>query len=176
MNIAMYGLIGAIIGAIPALLGVVAPWLRDRDRVSTEKRRIELAKAEVEFISAWLDAVEKAPGDNVKTIKLLALDRLSQLFDSNTQNVFQDSAAPQGANDIKSSRLKRGAFFVYLGFYCFMILGMSTDDSKNPSFSTLLKDIRSDGGFTLILFSIPLIWLFIRSRRPVKRHGGSSSL
>ena len=55
-TIAFFGLIGAAIGAIPGVLGVVIPWLRNRDKNSQAMRELDLAKKEVEFVSAWLEA------------------------------------------------------------------------------------------------------------------------
>ena len=34
-SIAWFGLIGVIVGAVPAMIGAVVPWLRDRDRIAT---------------------------------------------------------------------------------------------------------------------------------------------
>ena len=46
-NIALLGLLGAVVGAVPVLVGVVGAWFKDRDRIAAEKRTLELAKLEV---------------------------------------------------------------------------------------------------------------------------------
>ncbi len=165
-NIALFGLIGAIVGAIPALLGVVVPWLRDRDRTSTDRRNIELAKAEVELISTWLDAVNKVPGDEHGNIKALARERLYRLLDVSAPIVHQRDMVPAVA---AGERPKRGAFFIYLGFYCFLLFGASIDDSNNVSLSHLLSEATGEGAAPLIVLCVPLIFLFIRWRRSVKK-------
>lgn len=171
VSIAWFGLIGAIVGAVPGLLGVVVPWLKDRDRTSAQKRYIELAKAEVELISAWLDAIGKVAGDKHENVRDRARERLDRLFCIEATLAEREdigTTAPSG------DRPKSTAFFVYLGFYCFLLFGTSIDDSGNASIDQLLMEASGEGMGALIVMFVPLLLLFIRWRRSIKRtHIGS---
>lgn len=163
-NIAWLGLLGAVVGAVPALIGAVVPWLRDRDRISTEKRAFELAKLEVEFVSAWIDAASKLSGDEVEAPKAIARARLYRLISDKPSGELRSSVGPSGSAKGKG----RAAFFIYLGFYCFMVFGASIDESDNVSLSHLVKELSGDGMYALIVFAVPLVPLLIRWRRSVK--------
>jgi len=76
-NIALFGLIGALLGAIPGMLGVLFSWLKSRDSASRSLKNIEPAKAEVDFISAWLEIVSTLVDDeSIKILHTTAQNRL----------------------------------------------------------------------------------------------------
>lgn len=164
-NIAWFGLLGAIVGAIPALIGAVVPWVRDRDRIATAKRTMELAKLEVEFVSAWIDAASKLSGDEMDAQKAVARARLYRLLGDSAPLELRSDVGPTGSVKGKG----RAAFLIYLGFYCFMIFGASIDDSKGVSLSHLVNELRGVGGPVLLVLAMPLVALLVRWRRYAKR-------
>lgn len=167
--IPLFGLIGAIIGAVPGLLGAIIPWLRDKDRVAQKKRDLEVAKLEVELIAAWIDAISKVPDQTVETLKSHARTRLLQILDTGLRAPdVVGSAKPvaaQAAVHIIRPWATRISFYTYLGFYVFLLLGASIDDAKGVSLSHLFSELtHSPGSYTMVVLSIPLAILFWRWR------------
>ena len=170
-NIALLGLLGAVVGAVPVLVGVVGAWFKDRDRIATEKRTLELAKLEVEFVSAWIDTAAKFSGDEVETQKAMARARLCRLLADEAPTEMRSSGGP-----IRSAKgTGRTAFLIYLGFYCFMIFGASIDDDNNVSLSHLMNELQGEGAGAMTVLAVPLVVLLVRWRRLVKRasHGAA---
>jgi hypothetical protein len=171
-NIAWFGLLGAAIGAIPSLLSVVIPWLRDRDKLATDKRALEVAKIEVEFISSWIDAAAKLPGADMDPYKAFARERLSRLLGSPAP---PPKTAPLTAGE--KVRVKGGfAFLVYLGFYCFLLFGASIDSANNVSFGHLLDELMGDSGGVYLFLLVPLIVFFLRWRLSVRNSIAAAAL
>jgi hypothetical protein len=165
MTTAWLGLISAAVGATPAVFGVVMPWLRDRDRIATERRRLELAKVEVDFIAAWLDAAAKLSGPDFETMKAEARERLNRLLEPRAQATL--SPADHAAS--RRSRWLSWAFYDCLGLYSFMLLGASVDESDNISLAHFFEEFKGDGLTAIVLFAIPLVGLYIARRLAARR-------
>lgn len=162
-NIALFGLIGALVGAIPGILGVLFNWLKSRDTVSRSMKRMELAKAEVDFISAWLKTVSTLADDeslmSLQNTARTRLDRLMQITEQEVEVKTEESIeAKESPKKIKRSLW----FYIYTGFFFFMLLGASINDQGNVSFEQLKNELSGDGGIALIVFGIPWVILFVR--------------
>ncbi len=160
----LIGLIGAAIGVIPALIGVIIPWLRNRDKTSQAMRDLDLAKKEVEFILAWLEAASSISDDvDRKSIQSDARSRLNSLMSASTET--SESLLSHQIAHRKEKPRRKGSLllFSYLGFYLFMLFGASIDDQNNVSLTHLIAEIFSeDGWIILIVFGLPLVFLFLR--------------
>ena len=158
-TIAFFGLIGAAIGAIPGVLGVVIPWLRNRDKNSQAMRELDLAKKEVEFISAWLEAASSiADEEDRKAIQREARARLDSLMSANR-------IATQAVEAQEKPRRKGSmALLMYLGFFLFMMFGASIDEQNNSSIGKLLSELAAETE-VFVLFTLPLVFLLWRWHR-----------
>ena len=164
-SIALLGLLGAIAGTLPGLIGAVRTWLRERDRTAKRRRAVELAKLEVEFISSWMDAASKLTGEEIEARKAMAQERLLLLMSGETQVQPESRDASREVAKVKG----KTAFLMYLGFYCFMIFGASIDDSDNVSITHLVSEIQGDGLVAMTILAIPLVLLLIRWRRSLRQ-------
>ena len=166
-TIAFFGLIGAAIGAIPGMLGVVVPWLRNRDKTSRAMRDLDLAKKEVEFISAWLDAVAAITDEEErKAAQKDARARLDSVMCASRE--ASDSLVATQIADRQEKRQRKGSIllFAYLGFYLFMLLGASIDENDDVSLAHFVKELGSeDTVAALIVFALPLLFLAWRWHR-----------
>jgi hypothetical protein len=74
------GLIGAALGALVSLLKEVISWIEDRGALNKEKKHIDNAKMEIDFIVAWMEAASKFSGEDIESHKLVAKNRLTSLI------------------------------------------------------------------------------------------------
>ena len=164
-TIAFFGLIGAAIGAIPGVLGVVIPWLRNRDKNSQAMRELDLAKKEVEFISAWLEAASSiADEEDRKAIQREARARLDSLMSAN-KATSESLIATQAVEAQEKPRRKGSmALLMYLGFFLFMMFGASIDEQNNSSIEKLLSELAAETE-VFVLFTLPLVFLLWRWHR-----------
>lgn len=172
-SIAIFGLIGALIGAAPAVLGVLFPWLKGRDAVSRSLKKIELLKAEVDFISAWTQAISSVTEhDELKVKKETARARLDDLMQISEKEISETSTEAQKIQSGSVKKRKSLAFYIYSGFFFFMLFGSSINDDDNPSLSYMIDELTSSDGLAgLIVFGIPWVFLFIRwYRSGLKQH------
>jgi hypothetical protein len=173
-NIAIFGLIGALIGAVPAVLGVLFTWLKGRDTVSRSLKKIELLKAEVDFIKAWTEAISSVvEHDELKSRKEAArarLDDLMQITEKDLSETCQDIQS-----DSVTTRKSLG-FYIYSGFFFFIIFGSSINDDDIPSLSYMIDELTSsDGVSMLIVIGIPWLILLIRwYRSGLNQHKSTS--
>ncbi len=169
-NIAIFGLIGALIGAVPAVLGVLFTWLKGRDAVSRSLKKMELLRAEVDFISAWTEAVSSVvEHDELNIRKETARTRLDELMQITEKDISENS------KELKIDSVKKRkslALYIYSGFFSFVIFGSSIDDDDNPSLSYMIDEITSSDGATgIIVIAIPWVFLLIRwYRSGLKKH------
>lgn len=166
-SIAMFGLIGAAIGAVPGILGVLIPWLRNRDDVARASRNLELARKEVEFIGSWLKTMSEVCNESeMASLKLQARQRLDQLLVAGDEASAQLQPPPPEAVPAPKRRLGMLSY-VYLGFFGFMMFGASIDENDEVSLDYFLQEISSgDGQTALIVFAIPLLFILFRWWRP----------
>lgn len=165
-SIAMFGLIGASIGAIPGILGVLIPWLRNRDDVARASRNLELARKEVEFIGSWLQTMSEVCSESeMASLKLQARQRLDQLLVAGDEASAQLQPPPAAA---PAPKRRLGTLsYVYLGFFGFMMFGASIDENDEVSLDYFLNEISGgDGQMALIVFAVPLLFIFYRWWRP----------
>lgn len=160
-NVAIYGLIGAAIGAVPALISAVGPWMRARDRIARERRLMELAKLEVEFVSSWLDAADKLEGADLADQRRQARERLGQLIGGGATAISVSVAGEPEVQEGRAPVQGRTGFLVYLGFYAFMLFGNSLDEHDNPSMDYFLHQMGELWPAALV-FAAPLAWLGLR--------------
>jgi hypothetical protein len=164
VSIALLGLIGAAMGAVPGILGAVIPWLRNKDNVARAMRDRELALKEIEFVSAWHKAMSDIlPEEDLKSLKAEARSRLNALllFNKPPTELIESPKSPE--TQMKPAKKGRMMFFTYLGFYVFMMFGASIDDDSKSSFSYLISKITTESGaFMFGILSIILVILFLR--------------
>ena len=162
-NIALFGLIGALVGAVPGILSVLITWLKGRDAVSRSLKNIELAKAEVEFISIWLDTVSGLVVDeSLETRKEAArsrLDRLMQLTAESIEERLDESTQHKGT-PVKTS--KDLWFYVYSGFFFFVIFGAGIDEKDEFSIPHLISEVTGDGALPMLVLGSIWAFLFVR--------------
>lgn len=169
-NIALFGLIGALIGTVPGVLGVLFTWLKSRDAVTRSIKNIELAKIDVEFTSAWVAAVSSVADEEMlqarKEFALARLDKLMRLAEIDTAERAVESleieASPKKAP-------KPLVFYIYSGFFFFVLFGASIDEQDNVSLSYFITDITTGDGLYGFAF-LSVIWVVflvqhIRSKR-----------
>lgn len=163
-NIAIFGLIGALIGAVPGVLSVLFSWLKGRDAVSKSLKKMELLKAEVDFISAWTDAVTSVTEPNeLRERKDAARERLDALMKISEGDVQEVTDESRQVKTLSVRKRKSFGFYVYTGFFFFMLFGASINDQNKPSLSNLVDELTSsDGATAVILFGIPWLILLIR--------------
>ncbi|MCP4328356.1 MAG: hypothetical protein GY791_07970 [Alphaproteobacteria bacterium] len=163
INLALFGLLGAFVGAVPGILGVLYTWFKNRDAVSRSLRRIELAKSEVEFISTWLEVASSLDDDEaLERRRQAARTRLDRLIDL-TEEEIERRAVESKEDDVAPKKARGNIwFYVYSGFFFFMMLGASIDDQNNFSIPYLIKEISGEGGVVLLVFGIPWAVLFVR--------------
>jgi len=164
--IALFGLLGAFVGAVPGLLGVLFNWLKNRDSISRSLRNIELAKSEVEFISHWLEVVSTLDDDEVlKARRKTAQARLDKLM-LQTEEESERRAIKAIEAEVTPKQVRKNiGFYIYSGFFFFMLFGASIDDAGDVSIPHLLDELSGDGLIAIILFGVPWIYLFIRYLR-----------
>jgi len=162
-NIALFGLIGALVGVVPGILGVLFSWLRSRDSVSRSLKNIELAKAEVDFISAWLKTVSTLVDDeSLKPLQETARNRLDRLMDL-TEEGIEERTDESLETKASPKQVKRSFwFYIYTGFFFFMLFGSSIDDQNNVSYEYFINELSGEGGFAILFFGIPWVILFVR--------------
>jgi hypothetical protein len=162
-TLALFGLIGACIGAIPGVLNAAFTWFKNKDAVSRSLKEIELAKSEVEFISSWLETVTQFDDDEeLIRQRQSARSRLGKLMCSTEERIERralESVEVQAAP--KKSRASL-AFYIYTGFFVFMVFGASIDATNSPSVDQLMKELSGEGGVILLVFGIPWLVLFVR--------------
>jgi len=78
----IYGLVGALFGVVAAIVPHIIPWLTDRGKLARERKRMEFAKLEVDFISAWMEAASSYTDDEIEKRKNHAKAHLVNLLDS----------------------------------------------------------------------------------------------
>lgn len=171
-NIALFGLIGALAGTIPGLLGVFFGWLKSRDSLTRTQKSIEVAKAEVDFISEWVKAAEStSEGEELSTRKQLARDRLDALLKVTEEDAERISKSTREIKTSEVSSKKSLAFYIYSGFFFFLLLGSAVDENDDFSISYFMSEMMSeDGAITVAAFGIPwIIWFIHRWRVKNKR-------
>lgn len=176
-NLAIFGLIGAIIGTVPGILGALITWMKGRDSISKSLKKIELLKAEVDLISAWTEAMSSVVGnDELKVRRESVRVRLDALMQQITEeDIIENSNEIRKIQRAPEKKRKSLAFYIFSGFFFFMIFGASIDDEDNPSSTHLVHELTSsDGATAIIFFSIVWVILLIRwYRSGLKRHNNS---
>jgi hypothetical protein len=167
-NIALLGLIGAIVAAAPGLLGVLATWVKNRDDISRAMRNLELAKTEVEFISAWLEVSAGLDADeSLEHRREQARTRLDRLMQVNEVEVERREVEKTARTEVgKTSHL---GFYIYSGFFFAMLLGSGIDDQDEFSFEYFKQEMAGEGGVVILLFGIVWLVLFVKSFRSRRR-------
>jgi len=165
-SIALFGLLGALAGTVPGLLGVLFGWLKSRDTITKAMKKVELSKAEVEFTSSWIDTMSKvSDGDELETQKALAKNRLDELMQMTNEDIDEIEQSKQTTAN-KPKEKSSVAFYVYSGFYFFLLLGASVDAQDNFSLSFFLNELStpdSELGSTIYFFSfIWIVWFVYR--------------
>lgn len=167
-NIALFGLIGAVVAAAPGMLGVLSAWLKNRDAISQAMRNIELAKAEVEFVSAWLEVAAGLDDDESfahrKEQARTRLDRLMQINEGEVERREVETAAR--TEEGKSHHL---GFYIYSGFFFAMLLGSGVNDQDELSFEYFRQEMVGEGGVVILIFGIIWIALFVKYLRSRRR-------
>lgn len=156
--------IGAILGAVGAIMPHLIPWFRDRDHIAKTRKRIESAKLEVDFITSWMAAASEFSGDEIEEKKSQAKKQLVRLLDASEITPFQDNEVQEKP---KAGLLVSIASYGYLGFYLFMVFGASIDDSNNSSISQLLSE---DNPVILSIMLVPLLILFYTRRLSIAKN------
>ena len=164
-TIALFGLIGALVGAVPGMLGVVFTWLKNRDSITRSLRKIELAKAEVEFISKWLEVASTL--DKEKTLenhRQTARIRLDKLM---TQAEAEEERRTVESIEVEETpkRIRKNmGLYIYSGFFFFLLFGASIDkETNNPSLSHLLEEVTTfPGASAILVFGLPWVYFFTR--------------
>ena len=59
----LFAALGALLGAITAIITQLIPWLKNRDDMEQDRMKLELAKMEVEFITSWIKTANEFIGD-----------------------------------------------------------------------------------------------------------------
>ncbi len=59
----LFAALGALLGAITAIITQLIPWLKNRDDMEQDRKKLELAKMEVEFITSWIKTANEFIGD-----------------------------------------------------------------------------------------------------------------
>ncbi|MDD5579785.1 MAG: hypothetical protein PHY16_10965 [Methylobacter sp.] len=145
-----------IIALLPLLLPLIKdeliPFIKGRNAFNKEKKHIESAKIEIDFIVAWMEAASKFSGEDIENYKLMAQDRLGSLL-----------SPPPVVHKGKPGWLINGVFWVYCGFYLFVILAVTIGNGK--------KELGSqDIIYGLIGLLVPLISLFFLKEWSRKRN------
>ena len=152
--------VGAILGAVGAIVPHIIPWFRGREKLLRERKRIEFAKLEVDFISAWIAAASAFSGQEIEEKKSQAEKQLVQLLGPSE---IISNKPQQESDKPRAGILVSIAFYGYLGFYLFLVFGASIDRStNNPSITELLSE---DNPILLLIFLVPLLILFFVRRR-----------
>ncbi|MCW9051331.1 MAG: hypothetical protein OQJ91_03255 [Motiliproteus sp.] len=142
-------------------------WLKTPDNLTKSLRNIELEKAEVDFISAWLETTAKVTTDkeDLKSRKdsaRLRLDKLMQFAEESIDEISDTAIRP---NVHPKEEKKSTGFYIYSDFFFFTMFGASLDDEDEISVSHFIEKVTSsDGAAAFILFGV--IWLI----RLVKRY------
>lgn len=168
-NIGAFALIGALIGAVPAVLSVVMPWLRSRDYVARSNREVELAKNRVEFIASWLDAKKaSSTPEEFEVLKRRVGERLDGILESSEAALAPGLVPePEARSSTPRVRRNRTFFYVAFGFFAFLVFGSSVDDDGNSTWSQLVNSLEADTGM-YVFFLLPVAWtlfLWMRARR-----------
>lgn len=155
--------VGAIIGALSALMPQLLPWLKDRDNLSKNKKKIESAKLEMEFITSWMSASSQFSGEDIELKKAQAKIQWMNLLDVSAITSQQDSDSEEQEKP-SAGILINLVFYTYMGLYSFLVLGSALDDDGDISPSVLLTD---DNPTFLLVFFIPLAVIYYFRRRSV---------
>lgn len=167
-NIALFGLIGAIVAAAPGMLGVLAAWLKNRDSISQAMRNIELAKAEVEFISAWLEVSAGLDADeSLEHRREQARTRLDRLMQVNEGEVKRREVETAARTD--AGKTRHLGFYIYSGFFFAMLLGSAVNDQDDFSLDYFMQEMAGDGGVVILVFGIPWLIVFVKYLRSRRR-------
>ncbi|MBL4583686.1 MAG: hypothetical protein JKX83_03615 [Pseudomonadales bacterium] len=165
-NIALFGLMGAFVGVVPGVLGVLVAWLKSRDSVATHLKNIEVSKAELDFITAWLSTASCLPYDEAtKALEHKARARLHQLIQTTETTLPLHSAPAAELNQTGRKSSRFSWFYIYSGFLWFMILGSSIDDEGDVSGDYFMAEMSGDGGFAILMFVIIWVVFFVRRLR-----------
>ncbi|MEH6651515.1 MAG: hypothetical protein V7707_15925 [Motiliproteus sp.] len=162
ITIAMFGLVGALLGAVPGILGVFFTWLRNRDSVQRSLKKVELAQAEVELIGSWLTVVSKLDDDDfLQQKQQTARDRLDGLMASIDAQLERDVV-----DTVAQRKPQRSlGFYIYSGFFFAMLLGTAVDDNDDFSWDYFAAAIVGEDGFILLLFALPWLYLLVKHIR-----------
>ena len=167
-SIGAIALIGALIGAVPAILGVVIPWVRSRDLVARSNREVELAKNRVEFMENWLKAKHlSSTPEEYESLKVHMGQQLDGILESLGAALTPDPTSVGSVTPSPRARRYRTFFYVTSGFYVFLIFGSSIDEQENSTFPQLMKELQNDTGL-YVFFLLPVVVsliLWLRAKR-----------
>ncbi|MDP1535175.1 MAG: hypothetical protein Q8L92_16490 [Rubrivivax sp.] len=160
LNTELLAPLGALLGAIGAVGQLLMPWLRDRSQSAKERKRIEFAKLEVDFISAWMAAASAFSGDDIDAKKTEAKKRLALLL---APSEIDPAMSLQQSNEPRAGILVSIAFYSYLGFFLVLVLGASVD---KPTNELSIKALFTESNMTMLLIvAVPQAILFYLRRR-----------
>lgn len=162
ITIALFGLVGALLGAIPGILGVFFNWLRNRDSVQRSLKKVELAQAEVELIGSWLSVVSKLDDEAYFQQKQqTARERLDGLMGSIDIEIERAVVDPSEQRKPQRSL----GFYIYSGFFIALLLGTAVNDNDDFSWDYFTAAIVGEEGFILLLFALPWLYLLAKQLR-----------
>lgn len=165
-SIALFGLIGALAGTIPGLLGVMFGWLKSRDTITKAMKKVELSKAEVDFTCSWVDTISKVTeGAELEQRKALAKSRLDELMKITHQDINEIEQTEQTTSN-KPKQKGSLPFYIFSGFTFFILLGASVDERDNFSIDYFIHQLtaaNSEYGDTIYFFAfVWLVWFIYR--------------
>jgi len=163
--------VGAILGALGAILPQVIPWLTERSNLGRESKRIDIAKKEIEFISTWMEAAADFSGPEIEDKKRQAESQLASLLVPPSTALSHPESGLESIKG-KPSILSNIAFYGYLGFYLFLVFGASIEDGTNDS---SLEELSKNFGM-IITFLVPLVILFFVRRRSQQKNAEAINL